>query len=296
MASASAAKRPSPHWRRATKNPNPLRLTSVWGLGDKHALRLRELGIGDCRTLMHSNPETVAAKLRARRLPISANQVELWRKHAESLCTARTLFFGPPPPVAERFIALDLEYGPLDPPIWLIGLMLVDRQKARHIALWADDQNQERENLKQLQQLLLAYPDLQILTWAGTSADLPQLRNAAARLSVEELPRLLTYRHFDLFAYVRNSLRAPVPELSLPGLASHFGVQRTSTIENGLQAQLEYKAYRALHDPQIKASRKARLIAYNLDDLCSLVGVHRAIVRGATEHAPQGSLLSMLES
>ncbi|MGH2834073.1 MAG: ribonuclease H-like domain-containing protein [Solirubrobacteraceae bacterium] len=268
----------SPSFRHRRRKRNPQNLTSVWGLGARHANALIELGIPDCKTLMHCDPQSVTAALREQRLSTSLNQVRQWRSHAESLTTKRLVFFGDPPPVGERFIALDLEYNSFKPHIWLIGLLIVHGKEEEHISLWADEPRQEHANLYWLSRVLAAHPDLPILTWAGASADIPQLQSAAERHDALATITPLHSRHVDLFRLARNSVRLPVPELSLGPFSDYLRIPKTSPVRNGLEAQMQYEIYQGLRDPGRKAGRKSELIAYNYDDLRALEGVLKVMV------------------
>jgi predicted RecB family nuclease len=265
------------YWYRRRKSRNPRKLTSIWGLGAKHAAALISIGIPDCKTLMGCDPDAVAASLRAESVPTSANQVYQWRYHAESYITKQPIFFGPPPAVGDLYLVLDLEYDPVKPHIWLIGLLICDGEQRQHIGLWADDPDQERDNLLHLAGVLRNYPHLPVLTWAGASADIPQLALAAGRHGIDNFMAELECRHMDLFAHARNSVRLPMPELSLGPFANYLRIPKTSPIRNGLEAQMQYEIYRGLRDPDRKAMRKSELVAYNYDDLAALVGVLAAM-------------------
>lgn len=268
----------SPTFRRRRRKRNPQSLTSVWGLGTRHAHALVDLGIPDCKTLMHCDPQSVTAALRQQRLSTSLNQVRQWRSHAESLTTKRPVFFGDPPPIEDSFIALDLEYNSFKPHIWLIGLLVIRAGVEEHIWLWADDPRQEHANLYWLSRVLAAHPDLPILTWAGASADIPQLQGAAERHDAQATITPLHTRHVDLFRLARNSVRLPVPELSLGPFADYLRIPKTSPVRNGLEAQMQYEIYQGLRDPARKASRKSELVAYNYDDLRALAAVLKLMV------------------
>jgi predicted RecB family nuclease len=257
----------SPAYRQRRRRRNPQNLTSIWGLGARHAKALESIGILDCKTLMTCDPQALATALREHNLTTSVNQISQWCSHAESLTTKRAVFFGDPPPVGDSFIALDLEYNSYKPHIWLIGLLVTRAENEEHISLWADDHRQEHANLYWLARVLAAHSDLPVVTWAGTSADIPQLQGAAERHDALQTLAALNSRHIDLFQYARVSMRLPVPELSLGPFASYLRVPKTSPIRNGLEAQAQYEIYEGLRDPVRKAQRKNELIAYNYDDL-----------------------------
>lgn len=280
---------PSYRYRRR-KTRNPKNLTSIWGLGKRHAAALESIGIPDCKALMESDPQLIATKLREQKLPISLAQVQQWRSHAESYLTKSPVFFGAPPEVGDSFIALDLEYSSFKPHIWLTGLLIVKDGKERHLWFWADDHEQERASVLRLTQVLKFFPALPILTWGGTSADLPQLQSAAERHSSPDMLAALSDRHVDLFQHARTSMRLPVPELSLGPFAAYLRIPKSSPIRNGLEAQVQYEIYQGLADERRKTVRKAELIAYNYDDLRALAGVLKAMLEGfgAAGIAPAG--------
>jgi predicted RecB family nuclease len=269
------------------RSVNPKNLTSIWGLGKRHAAALRSIGIYDCAALVNADPSMLAAKLREHQLPISIAQVQQWRSHAESYCTKRPVFFGEPPQIGDSFIALDLEYNSTAPHIWLTGLLVVKGPKRRHLWFWADDHEQERASMLSLAKVLSYFPALPVLTWGGTSADLPQLQSASARHGTQDMFAVLSGRHVDLFQHARTSMRLPVPELSLGPFASYLRIPKSSPIRNGLEAQVQYEIYQGLSDPQRKTRRKAELIAYNYDDLLALTGVLKAMLGGLYAGPPK---------
>jgi len=266
----------SPAYRRR-RSRDPRNLMSIWGLGKRYAAALEPFGIPDCLTRMHRDPADVSTKLRAEGIVITEAKVNQWRSHAQSYHTKRPVFFGAPVSIGESFIALDLEYSSFKPHIWLTGLLVIRDGQQRHLWLWADDSEQERASMLTLANVLAQLPGLPLLTWAGSSADLPQLQSAAQRHGMPEMFSSLQERHVDLFQHARNSVRLPLPELSLGPFAEYLKIPKSSPIRNGMEAQVQYEIYQGLIDPQRKSAKKAELVAYNYDDLRSLVGVLRAM-------------------
>jgi predicted RecB family nuclease len=199
------------------------------------------------------------------------------RFHVRSYRERRAVLFGSPPSVGDAFIALDLEYDAINPQLWLIGLYVIDPDRCEHVALWADDRSAERENLEHLARLLNERPDLPVVTWAGTSADLPALKRACDRLGVDGLLDELEDRHVDLFTHAKRILRLPIPELALGEVSGFFGMAKTSTIADGREAQALYARYLSRYSQRIRRRIKNELIAYNRDDLEALVETLRAI-------------------
>ncbi len=254
-------------------------LSLIWGIAGKRARALEELGIATYEDLIATDGDEVAAGLRELGHTVSARtQVRQWRSHALAYQLADAVVFGPPAPVEDSFIALDLEYDPIGPPIWTIGLLVCDGDHREHVALWAENETQERENLLALDELLARHSDLPILTWGGVAADLPQLQHGAERHRLDgRLLAAVSERHFDLFLHVTNSLRLPMPGLGLKDVADYFGVAKTSTIQDGLEALFLFAQYQQSRNRTEKQNIRERLVDYNRDDLEMLARAHQAI-------------------
>jgi predicted RecB family nuclease len=209
-----------------------------------------------------------------------------WRQHARSyamgrpvtfdgLLTAGTAHFS----VAGSFIALDLEYDSeyQEPEslIWLAGACVVDGDLQQHLVLWADNPEDEERNLRALAELARCHPTLPVVTWAGDSAEVPQLRAAAKRRGMSLDVDSLLERHIDLFAYAWQHIRLPIPGLGLKEVADYFGIPRLSGVASGRHARSLHDRYRRTGDPCLRD----RLIDYNRDDLDALVGVSRQLAR-----------------
>ncbi|MBI3468592.1 MAG: ribonuclease H-like domain-containing protein [Planctomycetes bacterium] len=142
-----------------------------------------------------------------------------------------------------------------------------------YLALWADTPTEEKRNLRCLGEVLATNPSLPVVTWAGTGADLPRLRNAVRRLKLRQAIHALESRHLDLYQHVVNAVRFPTPSLALAEIATYFGIPKVSRIRDGLEAQFKYMEYRRALDNDTALSRKTDLLEYNRDDLEALVGV-----------------------
>ena len=252
-------------------------LTLLFGIGRVTAGALEAEGIGDYDALSRRDPGELVALLRRYGLYRSPAQVRAWIEHAASYRTAQPTVFGAPPAVGDAFIALDLEYDPFVPHVWLTGLLVVDENHHEHIALWADTPEQERHAVETAAAVCAAHPNLPVLTWAGTSADLPKLRAAAERHQLTRAIDAIQARHLDLYAHAQRTVRLPIPELALGAVAEYFALTHTSPIRNGIEAQMRYGQYSASTDPARRATLRAELTAYNLADLEGLAGVLAAL-------------------
>lgn len=256
-------------------------LTSIFEISRKRAAEFAAVGIVSYEDLLACDPATVSADLRARgRVHLSPLKLEQMKIHARCYQEGRAILFGAPPRLGDSFVALDLEYNTFRPHIWLIGLYMVDGDRSEeHVVLWADSANREAENLEILADMLEETGDMPILTWAGTSADLPELRKGAGRLGAGDIFAGLDERHVDLFEHARRILRLPIPQLVLGDVSEFFGVSKASQVGGGLEAQMLYDSYRSTLDHEQRSSIKRELISYNCDDLRSLVETLRTIQR-----------------
>jgi predicted RecB family nuclease len=251
-------------------------LTLIFGIGRKYARALEDIGITTYDELLASDPQSIVSAMRDRRYYVSAVEIDRWKQHAHVWATGQPACFSSDSSVGDTFIALDLEYDPLGERIWLIGLCIVRGEEREHILLWADDDATERTNLRQLGKIVADHLGMPVVTWAGNSADTPQLKAAADRLNLTALEPLFE-RHFDLFVYARDSVRLPIPGLDLKGVAKYFGLARTSAIRDGMGAQSAYMRYRTAASGTTKRKLHDMLVAYCQDDVDGLIGVAQRI-------------------
>jgi predicted RecB family nuclease len=222
-------------------------LSMIWDIGRFRARHLEEIGIDNYEALLTVDCSSVVDKLRERQCFVSQAQVNRWKQHAISYSTSLPAVFGDRPPLNESFIALDLEYihGKL---VWLVGVCLVTQNGCQFSSHWADAPKQEEENLRSLIELVRVNPSLSVVTWAGTGADLPQLKLAATRLKLGDALNLIESRHLDLYQHAQKSVRFPMPRLSLGELGTYFAIPKHSRIRSGQEALSLYAEYRLSQD------------------------------------------------
>lgn len=252
-------------------------LTLLFEVGRGRASAFESVGIHDYKDIYLCDPQKTSEALREMGTHISPVQLEQMQFHARSYEEGRAILFGPPPKVSDSFIAVDLEYNSFRPHLWLIGIYLVDGDRFEFVPLWADSRRAERRNMEYVGEVLHEDLDRPVLTWAGSSADLPELKKTAARLGLDDVLPRIDERHIDLFAYARKILRLPIPELGLGEVAEFFGVPKTSQVGGGLEAQMLYDSYRSSRNPLEKSGIKYELISYNRDDLEALVETLRVV-------------------
>jgi predicted RecB family nuclease len=245
-------------------------LTLIAGIGRRYAEILEEAGIATWADLLETPHARVADVMRTKGSAVSLSEAERWRAHAQAWQEQRPIFFGEEPWPSEPFIAVDLEYDPTL--IWLIGACLVEEEESEYITLWADDEAEERANLRRFASFLEAHPSIPIVTWAGASAEFPRLRRALDTIRLDEIHRAFAERHVDLYAMAVKGLRLPIPMLNLKDIGAYLGVPRLETFNrDGHMANFFYERRRA-HDTDRADRYKQQLI-----DFDALVAVARRI-------------------
>lgn len=253
-------------------------LTLLFGIGPAYAPILGESGIKTWDALLERDSTEVVEILRRREMFVFPDEVERWKRHAESWRDQRPVFFGDEPCVDEPFIALDLEYvSSGGGPIWLLGACLADGDATECLQEWADDRAAEEAAARELDRAIAANPELPLVTWAGTNADLPRLGSACVGLDLPHLQRALRERHVDLFEWARRSVRFPRAGLDLKTVGGYLGVPRLSAVRDGIEANDIHAHYLRSQDPEERAALRQMLCDYNRDDLHALVGVARRL-------------------
>lgn len=239
-------------------------LTRIWGIQRTYARHLQSIGIVNLEQLKVCDPEAVAASMKARKWGVSKRTVESWMRHAESYEREGPVVFEAIE-IPRSYIALDLEYLPNH--VWLIGGSVVDGDDRSDFAWWSDSPEDEGANLDRLRTLVEMHPDKPLLTWAGLSADLPQLRLALGRCGGDDG---FLGAHVDLYQVACRSIRLPLAGLGLKDVAQYFGLTRASDVGSGMEAQFMYQQYLGAK-PRQKKELRTELLAYNKDDIDTLI-------------------------
>ncbi len=243
--------------------------TMVYGVAGVYANLLDRFGIKSWESLVDCDTNALAAKFAAAGYPsVTSRIVERWVLHARSFQSQAPVLADTAVGIGvdDKYIALDLEY---DEWVWLIGACVVVGEEREYHFLWADSPEDELTNLKRLFGLVSERAGFPVITWSGTTADIPSLRKAADRHAVYEDLKPVIAAHRDIFRWAENNLRIPVPSLGLKDVGTYFGAVRTSDIGDGLMAVSMYKKYLRTKNPELRQ----RLINYNRDDVDSLMTV-----------------------
>jgi predicted RecB family nuclease len=245
-------------------------VTLIFGVGRTYASVLEaKCSIRTWKRLINCDEEEVSDIFRSVGYHmVTPAVVAKWKLHAQAYSTALpALRVQPVPfPVGDAYLALDLEYDEASH-VWLIGAYVVSGTDCTHILGWGDDDHQEKKALRTLMKVVTANAHLPVVTWSGTSADIPVLVKAGQRSRVNVEP--LLERHVDLYTWVDANLRLPIPRFGLTEVAAYFGIPRVSAISGGLEAVTKYRRCVATGDVALRE----QLLDYNRDDLDCLVGV-----------------------
>jgi predicted RecB family nuclease len=246
----------------------------LFGVGWAYGDVLKEIGINSYDELVTSDATSVALAFKVRGyLAVGRSTVRRWQIHAQSYRSGAAIYFGDEFPIGKEYCALDLEYlnGPWGAQVFLAGVAIVQSETQCRLLWAAQGADEERQLLVKLSDLLHDHADLPVVTWAGLSADLPEMRKAEARHNIP--PVLDGLDHCDLYQYAQRSLRLPTPWLGIKELVSYLGMGYDSDVQGGFHAQNLYLEWVDCHEPTRRDEIRKRLEDYNRADLIALIGV-----------------------
>lgn len=239
-------------------------LSLISGIGYTYKRQLNDIGVNTIEQLSACNPETLDIDIKGRspgynRLANFVLSAQAWVGNSHiRLNGAETNIFD-----EDNFIMLDLEY---DPYLWLIGILVVNNEEKTYHQFFADREIEVDKILSELGDVLTIYPDLPIITWSGTTADIPTLKRECGSVLVN----CIISRHLDLCMITKASFVFPVVGYSLKELEPYFGYTRgeDNAIGNGGDAVAMYWEYCELSRNNARAKKiKRQLLEYNKQDL-----------------------------
>lgn len=250
---------------------------TVNGVGPVRATELTAAGIGNVGQLVQRTPNQVYNALvdDVDRVPSKATIVG-WQAHAKVFIAGQATMNAEPHAVVPRdYIALDLEYQNDSPAhVWMLCAQAVGSHDPHRLTVVADLDHQDRL-IAELAAFLGLHPHLPVLTWGGSSADLPMLKKILELYPTPDSVRAhdvlgeLRSRHCDLYAWTNDNAVLPIEKRSVKTVAQHFGIANAADSMNGLAAVSLWSRYRREQDRSILD----RLIAYNRSDVALLIGV-----------------------
>lgn len=250
-------------------------LTLISGISSIRQSQLKSIGISDIAKLAECDTETLRHTWYTKYTNIpGTDQVRVMQTHAKAWITRTPIrFYDEPFPVGKRFAVLDLEYEP-SIYVFLIGMIIVNGKSKEYHQFLAENPKEEKQIFKQFLQVLSDNPNITLVTWAGTTADMPQIREVwnVHGLSHEKL-NSIEARHVDLAAYTKRNLRLPAKSFSLRDIERYFGYERSSDDVGGFQIPMLYNDYVKSRSPRKKAELRDILLTHNKEDIESTLHV-----------------------
>lgn len=254
-------------------------LTLILGISHVRHSQLKSIGIHCIKDLAGCNPKTLHRKwYESCTSSPSLNQVRLMQIHAKSWVNRTPIELAKEShPVGKHFAVLDAEYES-GQYIFLIGLIVISGKTKEYHQLFLDHPDQEKQLLKQFIQVLGDYPGLSLVTWSGTTADIPQLRSAWLRhgLSLTKFTNI-EESHVDLAAYASRNFRFPTKSFRLGDMERYFGFKRKKNDIDGLLAPSLYASFIRSKSPKRKDSLRTKLLRYNKDDIESTLFILKSL-------------------
>jgi len=259
-------------------------LTAIYNISYRREQQFREIGVRNMSDLMGIDEEQTNSEL-VSRFGNTPGVAELFRMkcHASSIGHRKPVLFGDEDElsrlVSSPMLILDLEYDP-EGIIWLIGLCIKDSGGVSYKQYFAEGGKleDERKLLDSLASVRKKYPRHLLVTYCGTSADLPQLENSCVRHRT--FPRMyntLASNHTDLYRALTHNLRFPMASMALSDMEEYLNLPRKSYIASGLEALMLYERYLRTRNENTKRELRNELCTYNKDDVASTLSIVKSI-------------------
>jgi predicted RecB family nuclease len=261
-------------------------ISLIWGMGYNRVHQFNQIGISTLQQLADANSDDVLKKLNSIPHPnkrlwncgLGINNVKDLQMSAISWINQKPIMlskyssikydYAKPLNDSSDYIVLDLEYTPSI--IFLIGLAIHKHNSdIEYIQLFANDSNEMITTLMKLEKILIQYPSFPIVTYSGTSADIPFLRKTMPN---QETIDSINTRHMDLFQMLIQTFRFPIKEHGLKSIGNYLGYERKLP-DTGMDALLLYYEYQESKNSSKKSKIKHELEEYNKEDLDAVIFV-----------------------
>ena len=249
-------------------------LTMINGISQNYSKVLENQGIKSWNKLLTLDSGDLLENLRnSGSKGITISKIDDWKLHAKSLKSGRIVRKPEFTPLTfpNGYIALDLEYNPF---IWLFGATFVDGKNRVPIYLWADNEKDEKKNLKKFVEFINRFPNAPLATWNGNSADIPQIRNALDFYNLKELINIDARLHTDLYLWVNRNIRLPIPRFTVKAVGDYLGYPRVTEGIDGMLAPILFQEYLESESMTLKE----KLMDYGKDDVNSLIHIVESLL------------------
>lgn len=240
-------------------------------VGYKRALLFKGMGIDTIEKLANTRKESLYSHPSVNQSKDGSfwSQIPMILQYAKALHENRTIVVGQAPLASSSDAPsiLDLEYDPVQPLTFVIGVMAPDGKTQQW---FAEDENQEKCALEEFITSSRA-EDRCYVTYSSTSADEPILMSC---MSKHGLPseKLRQVRFLDLFYDViftqrndRQKIFLPVRSMTAKYVSEYFGYREPKRlkIHDGLQALSAFQQYQRTRDSKLRKE----ILGYNRSDL-----------------------------
>lgn len=253
-------------------------LVLVAGMRRDQVPRLRDAGIATLTHLAEAAPETAVDRMATHTFESLREQAELQRTRRTTgrlewrpLAAEPGCGFGLMPRPSSGDLVFDIEGDPFWEPArglhFLFGLLAAEGSDWCYQPIWAHDRPEEKRAFEALVDLLhervARYPDMHVYHYgAYEKTAVTQLMGlyASREDAVDELLRREVF--VNLYAVVRQGLRAGVPSYSLKEIEALAEFRRSARVKSGTRAVLEYERWMETREETLVAA----IVAYNEED------------------------------
>lgn len=265
-------------------------LTAIYNISYTRERQLNDIGIKNISDLMQIDEVDINTKFMSQfRNTPGINELFRMKCHASSIANRKPVLFGNEDLlnnlISPPLLILDLEYDP-EGIIWLVGLCIKENDRVRYMHYFAENASREEERklLDSLVNIKNKYPNHLLVTYSGTSADLPQLEKSCKRHKIyPRIYNMIIENHIDLYQVLINNLRFPIASMGLSDMEEYLNIERKSNITSGLEALMLYDRYLRTKKENVKKELRNELCTYNKDDVASTLSIIKNIPQFLTE-------------
>ncbi|HSZ87366.1 MAG TPA: TM0106 family RecB-like putative nuclease, partial [Puia sp.] len=245
-------------------------ISLLGGISEKSLIKYHKKGIFTILQLSH----LFRPRRRGRELHRAGHY--LWELKALAIREQKTFVLQSPEinnsPIS---IFLDFEGLPDENFIYLIGIVIQEKDQQRHFSFWADTKDDEGKIFFQLIETLDQYPDAPIYHYGSyEGSELKKLFRLYSEDWKEKL-ETIQKRMINLLGFLRAHVYPPIYTNGLKDLGQFLRYEWADPTASGLKSIAWRKEWEltAMHN------LKEKLINYNLDDCKVLIKVHQWLFR-----------------
>lgn len=252
-------------------------LSGVHQVGNNRLKMLNEIGITEIEHLASQNPANLRDKL-IQNFPnrgwiFFGGGADIFNNmvmYARSLVKKKAIPISKPKfPTRITEIYLDLEYIP-GAENFLYGVAIRNKNKIKYHQFFCEELENKLKPATDFLELLNEYTDYVVYTWAGYSADFPQIKLDLNQLNKNHVYNNIARRHIDLFKLCERCVALPLYSYSMKSVVPYLKIPEKETkIKDGFGCLFSFYEYLKSKDESIKKD----ILEYNLEDIKKLIEV-----------------------